>query len=598
VSTGSSSACHKEIDAFVSLDLGAWYQGASLNTAWIGEWLHEYIDAHTHTHTQTSSSSSSSSFSSSSLGSIPRLTVDPDSQYCANNSYWQFLPVAAGAFDPVSIVATARDATLRRKLATKYAVRGFNLETTWSTSCYDLVKGTMNYNSTDRSVQVYMQGVTPSARAVREGFCADDLVIATSYANKHAHLSFPNSTSAGVDIRGLSDTNVQDIIQNGINVLVLPCGTAGTLLSVEATLGLFNGSTVETEEKNFQFLLERGLYPDLQVFNTTQGLDKWLIRSGSLLSVTGFDGGSTLIQWATGGHTAHSAMLVWDKGHLYVTESHYPSITRTRYDDWIANAIGRYRAVAYIPIAKTYADQFDSDAYWNFFNEVAGMPYGFHNFLFVILDTYPSQNLPLPVTEGNFVYMINALSHALPNQTTPDQWWTMEYLVVDGLNHRLGTECTPKTGGGAGLDCIYEALLNRDLSLSQVMAMPEQDAWMYGKQGYANYSMVCSAFAFRGWKAALGDMLPPGIEGTEQSPKDNYMTALFEPDHVNRVNCRKGYSIAADSETAYCQVMGLIKIPLKGLNTILPYQNMSNGCASQWPEYVRCPGDEPEPCKC
>jgi hypothetical protein len=67
------------------------------------------------------------------------------------------------------------------------------------------------------------------------------------------------------------------------------------------------------------------------------------------------------------------------------------------------------------------------------------------------------------------------------------------------------------------------------MTVLDVMAMPEQDYWIYKgeKTGRDGYSMVCSAFTASVWKAAglFGDSI---VNATEWTPRDMYLADVFD----------------------------------------------------------------------
>jgi hypothetical protein len=350
---------------------------------------------------------------------------------------------------------------------------------------------------------------------------------------------------------------------------------------------MFNGTVKQTTQRNLLFLHERGLYPNVENFGQTQTVPQDKIRSGSLLTVTGYDGMSAIIQFGTGGRTAHSAMLVWDEDVLYVVESADPVIRRTPYKEWLTDAASRARAVALLPLRKEYSTEFDEQAFWAWFNDVDGLPYGFHNFFFVFLDTAPMHSLPLPVLEAPFDFLIHGLNNILPNVTNSPA--STYFLLIAGINHRLNTSCVM-------LECVFDELTQRNMTLSDAVSIPENENWMYGN----NESYICSAFVSHGWKVAMPDLMPD-YQSTEQCPKDNYMMNIFDGNYFNEQNCPIGFGQSPNGNSTFCQLMGAVKLPLYDYNTVTPYAGMNNHCGAQWPTYTRCIGQDnlqDESCKC
>ena len=166
-------------------------------------------------------------------------------------------------------------------------------------------------------------------------------------------------------------------------------------------------------------------------------------------------------------------------------------------------------------------------------------------------------------------------------------------MITWGANMRLNTSCTT-------LACVIryanaqKAAGKRPSNLLDVMAIPDNDGFNFG----GNYSMVCSEFAAQGWKRGLSAGLPvfSTIIANEQSPKDNYQMALYEPNYFDNTSCPGGLVNSPDGNGWWCQIMGQYKMVLNGYNTVPLYAGMNNFCPSQWPEYVRCPAGNPTCC--
>mmetsp|Transcript_1036 Transcript_1036/g.1021 ORF Transcript_1036/g.1021 Transcript_1036/m.1021 type:complete len:127 (+) Transcript_1036:425-805(+) len=124
---------------------------------------------------------------------------------------------------------------------------------------------------------------------------------------------------------------------------------------------------------------------------------------------------------------------------------------------------------------------------------------------------------------------------------------------------------------------IYE----NDMTLPEVMAIPEQDEWEYENMGK---SRVCSSLVVSLYKAA-GIFGRLNIQATEFTPKDVYQLNIFENDQERPEKC-----VVADPHIPYCQLMGKYRIYLPGLNSVDPYDHMNEKCPSVPTEYFRPKG--------
>ena len=399
----------------------------------------------------------------------------------------------------------------------------------------------------------------------------------------------------------------EDILQNGITIMVAPCGSLGTIKSVLNTISLFySKDPSKIREANKQFLLYRKIFDRLppRTNATVTAIDKHSIRSGDTLQVVKLDGLDQLISWGTGGRTGHVTVAVWgEDGELYVCEStdaspfgsYWPppyGIIRTPWDQWVQLALKAEFVVDILPLSKGAAEAFSEKAFWAWFHIVQGMPYGYHVMLYSFLDTYaPAQNLPLPFDAQSIDYMLPHLDKLVghDNVTTGSNMYA---LLGEGLNHRLNVTCT----GTGMMACLSTVLVQRNMTYAEATAIPENDSWRYdanASTGFrGNYSMMCSAFVANAYKAAMGSFLPP-FQSHEFTPKDVYQMQIFDDSpsgHFNSDNCPGG--LIQSPTGSYCQLLGDFELRLNGYNSVRPYQGMNNHCASQWPNY----DDTKRPC--
>jgi len=123
------------------------------------------------------------------------------------------------------------------------------------------------------------------------------------------------------------------------------------------------------------------------------------------------------------------------------------------------------------------------------------------------------------------------------------------------------------------------------LSLEDLMAMPEQDFWVYtGLEPRDGWNWVCSAYVAAMYKEAglFGDM---EIQSTEFATMDIYIMNLFDTTTPRPDAC-----VAADPDLPYCQILGKYRVELPYYNTITPYDHMFENCAINYPTYERDPG--------
>ena len=139
-------------------------------------------------------------------------------------------------------------------------------------------------------------------------------------------------------------------------------------------------------------------------------------------------------------------------------------------------------------------------------------------------------------------------------------------FFTEALNKRLGVD-------GKNIGEIAQIAAGKQMSVSDVMAMVEQDGWIYtGEEPRDGLSMVCSSFVTAVWKAGgiFGDL---ELNATEFGPGDVYQLAIFESNPTLPEQCT-----AADPDLPYCQLLGNYKFELPLFNSIKPYAHMNEKC--------------------
>ena len=94
------------------------------------------------------------------------------------------------------------------------------------------------------------------------------------------------------------------------------------------------------------------------------------------------------------------------------------------------------------------------------------------------------------------------------------------------------------------------ALDAKNLTFAEATTIPENDAWTYFDGSRTGRAMVCSVFAASMWKAGWAGQ--DDWMGGEQTPKDNYMNAIYDGNFFNTQNCPDG--LMTTPKGTYCQV--------------------------------------------
>lgn len=299
------------------------------------------------------------------------------------------------------------------------------------------------------------------------------------------------------------------------------------------------------------------------------------IPSGTILAILRLDGLAALEDWGTGAHTDHIAMAFrWDNGTLMVVESTdttsywtRPNIQMHTWEEWVPLALAADFNIMLLAPSEATQAAFDSQAAQAFIEKSTGLPYGYHNFLWGFVDT-PSGNLPYPAT-WELLEVVFGVVSGFDSAIAKKMW---EYA----FNFHIGTQ---------GLNTPQVALhawKQLGMTMGEVMAVPEQDDWVYPD----GPSMVCDVYACEIFKAGgVFGPLAQDIQCTEFNNKDLYSLALFNATYWEHVPACRDNSPTTDT----CQLMGNYTITLDGFNSIQPYAGMNQRCAALPPAYERLP---------
>ena len=155
--------------------------------------------------------------------------------------------------------------------------------------------------------------------------------------------------------------------------------------------------------------------------------------------------------------------------------------------------------------------KFNVGAAQDWFNAHEGLPYGYHNILFGWINT-PNDNWPPLLPYDSVPILFSMVSKVLPKG--------IETMFTQAMNKRLGVE-------GKSIPELAAIAADKKMSLSEVMAIVEEDGWEYtGLKPRDGEAYVCSAFTAAMYKAA-GILVDP-VNATEFTPKDNYMLDIFD----------------------------------------------------------------------
>lgn len=124
---------------------------------------------------------------------------------------------------------------------------------------------------------------------------------------------------------------------------------------------------------------------------------------------------------------------------------------------------------------------------------------------------------------------------------------------------------------------MFEILYEKDMKLTDMIIIPENDDWIYSK----GYSRVCSALVVDILKHAniFGDAK---ITATEFTPKDLYEVNFWDMSSKNIPEVCKDHI-----EDNHCQIMGNVRFKLGEGNLVDPYDFMNHSCPTLSPHFER-----------
>ena len=357
-----------------------------------------------------------------------------------------------------------------------------------------------------------------------------------------------------------------------------------TIKSLLKTLKAFYGGLgLDPNAKNPKFRptipkdMERANLRVLELFNhytperrnnTIVNFDKSIVKSGDAIVISRMDGLDPMIMIGSGGRIGHCCVCSWIDGELYVLEAqdarYWPKagIQRTKWDEWIKWAHNADFNVALLPLREEYRNKLDVDKANAWFeNEVEGLPYGYHNFIFTWIDT-ASKNFPFVTTHDFIDLVFSTISKIYPK-------WS-DLLITEALNLRLGKK-----------DLTYQQAVaeaaRRGKTLEELVAEPEIEGLEY----HDGLSYVCGCFVVAYWEhgGLFGDLK---ITPHEFTPRDLYTLDIFDKEYKKPQEC-----IDDNPDLPYCQIMGKFIITLDNYSTIKPYEHMNEKCPSIGPDFIR-----------
>ena len=414
-------------------------------------------------------------------------------------------------------------------------------------------------------------------------FCSELFIFHTSDHNFLQFIAFQGVHD--IVLKRITQDDKNEIKVNGIKLYSFCSGLINTIKSLIKTAKTYYGGLgLDPKAKNPKFRptipkdMEKSNLRVLELFNhftperrrnnTITNIDKSIIHSGDVIIILRVDGLDPMIMLGTGSRGGHCCVCSWIDGELYVLESqdawYWPreGIQRNKWDDWIKWAYNAEFNAILLPLREEYRNKLDvNKANLWFENEVEGLLYGYHNFIFSWIDT-TTKNMPF-ITQQEFVeFVFSLMSKIYPKAS--------DLLVTEGLNLRLGTK-------NMTLQQVIAEAARRGKSFEELMAEPELE----GVEYHDGLSYVCSCFVIAYFKhGGMFDNID--FSPNEFTPKDVYTLDIFDKDFIKPQEC-----IEDNPDLPYCQLVGKFYLELNDYSTVKPYDHMNEKCPSQGPDFIR-----------
>lgn len=382
-----------------------------------------------------------------------------------------------------------------------------------------------------------------------------------------------------IELKNMVTDEKKDIQYYGFNIFHFKNGLIGSLMDIYKTSKLFVGSEENIEKENIEFVKQM-MDHEFVLWNKTIDIREEEIVSGDYISITRLDGLDPMIMWGTGSYSGHTGVALRINGTLYICEStddnpfgksYWPppyGIIKTPYKTWIELAKKANYMVTILRLDPKYQAIFNNNINkaLSFFNDVEGLPYGKHNFLYGWIDT-TYNNYPNNLTHQ---FITNVASVASEYNFAKHD---IDIFATEALNKRLSVVLGKKT------NLTFQQIVNKtidiDYPIYELMNIPENDNWIYS----IGKSMVCNTFVTAMYKSVgIFSQIDDQIQATEFSPRDSYLVNIFDNNWLPK---------KCDNGNGLCQIMGKYKVILPGFNTIKMYQNMNDKCPSMAPKYLR-----------
>ena len=115
------------------------------------------------------------------------------------------------------------------------------------------------------------------------------------------------------------------------------------------------------------------------------------IYSGDFIALIGFNGMGSMMSFAMGSTTSHTAIALWIKDGLNICESTGDGVQCSPYEEFLSRS--PTCQMIHAPLSDEARARFNATAAFEWFQTVDGLAYGFHTLLWSWIDT-ETENFP------------------------------------------------------------------------------------------------------------------------------------------------------------------------------------------------------------
>ena len=413
-------------------------------------------------------------------------------------------------------------------------------------------------------------------------FCSELFIFHTADHNFLQFIIFQGEHD--ITLKYITQDDKDEIKVNGIKLYGFCSGFVNTIKSALKTFkAYYGGMGYDPKAKNPRFRpnipkdMEKANLRILELFNhytperrnnTIVNFDKSIIKTGDAFVISRMDLIDPMIMIGSGGHVGHCVVAAWKDNELYILEAqdalYWPrrGIQKNKWEDWVKWANTAEFNVVHLPLRDEYRNKLNADKAWAWFeNEMEGLPYGYHNFVFSWIDT-EKDSFPFITTNEFEELFFSLLSKFYPAG--------FDLLAREGLNFRLNTT-------NLNFQQIITEAARKGLTFEQLMAIPEKEGLPY----HDGVSYTCSCFVTAFWEH--GDMFGDiKLLPNEFTPRDLYTLDVYDKNFQRPQEC-----IDDNPDLPYCQVTGKFILELDNYSTVKPYSNMNERCPSIGPDFIR-----------